>query len=55
MTQKPANKPTIAIVIDDVLADVRKYINRAYNLKRTPAHYDIEAPYGKYFERVWGG
>lgn len=55
---KPENRPTIAVDVDDVLADekedVRKFINKTYNLKLTPEDYMIEAPYGRYFEKVWG-
>lgn len=54
----PAPKKTIAVDVDDVLADekedVRKFINKRYNLRHTPEDYMIEAPYGRYFEKVWG-
>ena len=55
---KPESKKVIAVDIDDVLADekedVRKFINKQYSLEHTPEDYMIEAPYGRYFEKVWG-
>lgn len=58
MPNPATKKPIIAVDVDDVLADekedVRKFINKRYNLRHTPEDYMIEAPYGKYFERVWG-
>jgi uncharacterized HAD superfamily protein len=57
MTPKPANKTTIAVDIDDVIADqiesVRMFHNKHYGTRHKKADYQITAPYWGYWESVW--
>lgn len=52
------SKPTIAIDIDDVLADenggMRDFINERYGLDLSQADYEIPAPFWGYWHKVWG-
>lgn len=51
------DRPTIAIDIDDVLADstesLRLLVNKRTGANLTSEHYKIDAEYGGYYERVW--
>jgi uncharacterized HAD superfamily protein len=55
---KPADKPVIAIDLDEVLSAqmdaIRVFTNKYYGTKLSPDDFRIEAPYWRYFETVWG-
>jgi 5'(3')-deoxyribonucleotidase len=55
---KPANKPIIAVDIDDVLSalneNIMHFMNRKYGYSHTLADYYIEAPYWNYWAGIWG-
>ncbi len=55
---KPANKPIIAVDIDDVISNqnenIRLFINRRYGHDHTPEDYlKVDAPYWHYWAHVW--
>jgi uncharacterized HAD superfamily protein len=55
---KPANKPVIAVDVDDVLAAerdaVREFVNATYGTSHTEEDYSVDGSYARYWERVWG-
>jgi 5'(3')-deoxyribonucleotidase len=56
---KTANKPIIAVDVDDVISaqneSMRKFANRKYGYSHMPEDYlKIEAPYWGYWGYVWG-